>query len=372
MGSDFAINASIYHQNPSGLGVVTREIVKRLVSMADERYLIEVYKPDILDLSSNRAVINTVPKSTSPGKGSSGHAVRYLWENIVLAREMVNKGTGLLYSPVPEGPLWGDFKQVVTVHDLIPMLFPALHPKMKHYFRHYLPRLLKKVDAVICVSSRTRDDLMKHYGLDKTKIHVIPNGYDEKLYRPVNDPALLGRFQLEEYFLFVGDMRPYKNLKLALEAFTLLDRPELKFVLAGRKDPRFLPEIEHLIRALGITEQVLFTGYLKDEEIVALYSHALALVFTSLYEGFGLPALEAMACGCSVLASVGTSLEEVCGQAAIYCDPQDVQSIRDGMADLMESRNRREELRGMGLIRAREFSWSRTAAGVMNVIEGLL
>ena len=105
MGFDIAVNASIYQQNPSGLGVVTREIVKRLVWMADDRYSIEVYKPDLLDIPSGRATINTVPKAVSPSKGSSGHAARYLWENIFLARNMIRKGTGLLCSPVPEGPL---------------------------------------------------------------------------------------------------------------------------------------------------------------------------------------------------------------------------------------------------------------------------
>jgi len=173
------------------------------------------------------------------------------------------------------------------------------------------------------------------------------------------------------YVLYVGDMRPYKNVGAALRAFAAMSRPECRFVIVGNKDTKDSHPLEELVSELGIAGDVEFTGFVSDAQLAELYCGATALVFPSLWEGFGLPPLEAMASGCPVITSNVASLPEVCGEAVEYVDPTSVDSIRRAMERVIREPALRQDLRGRGLERARLFSWDRTAREVWQVLESI-
>ncbi len=180
------------------------------------------------------------------------------------------------------------------------------------------------------------------------------------------------RYGLGNYLLYIGDMRPYKNLERSLEAFARLNLTDLSFVIGGKKDPHFYPGIEKKVDRLLLKDKVIFLGYVPEEDLPHLYSEAAAFVFPSLYEGFGLPPLEAMACGCPVVASNAGSLPEVCGDAVRYVDPYDVESIARGIHEVLTDEVMRQNLRAKGLERAKLFSWERAAKEHLKIFEECL
>ena len=167
-------------------------------------------------------------------------------------------------------------------------------------------------------------------------------------------------------------MRPYKNLERSLEAFALLNLKEYKFVIGGKKDPRFFPRVRKKVDALSLKDRVVFLDYVPEENLPHLYSEAAAFVFPSLYEGFGLPPLEAMACGCPVVVSNTASLPEVCGNAAYYVDPYDVENIAEGIYKVIMNQTLRQNLIKKGLERAKFFSWEKSAEEHLKVFREVL
>jgi glycosyltransferase involved in cell wall biosynthesis len=172
-----------------------------------------------------------------------------------------------------------------------------------------------------------------------------------------------------EYLLSVGETRPYKNIPRLLEAFARLDAPGLDLVLVGRHDPRER-DLRALAERLGVGGRVRFLGFVPDEQLAALYSGAVAFVFPSLYEGFGIPLLEAMACGCPVVTSDLASMPEVCGEAAVYVDPSDADAIAAGMASVVGDREMSAALARRGLERAARFSYRSAAESILEVLRG--
>jgi glycosyltransferase involved in cell wall biosynthesis len=271
---------------------------------------------------------------------------------------------------------------LMTVHDLIRHRdldtpgTPLIHPPNRR------DRLLLGLDyagirratAVIATSESTRRDLVHRLGLPGDRVHTVHLGIDHDLYRPVE------RRRLDEpYVLFVGTEHPRKNLGRVLEAFAALKaggaHPQLKLVKAGgpgKAEWPFRDATERRVRELGLEDDVVFTGRIPDEDIVALYSGAVCLVFPSLYEGFGFPVLEAMACGCPVVTSTASSLPELAGDAALLVDPRDPGAIADAMRLLVEDGGERRRLVARGRRRAARFTWERTARETLAVYERVL
>ncbi len=273
-------------------------------------------------------------------------------------------------------------KAVATVHDLIPLKFPQFTPRawktrFHPVFRRVLDRSVRRADRVITVSRHTRRDLVADLGLRPEKIAVVYNGIDEA-YRPL-DKAVVERTVREKvgssdpYLLYVGRFDPYKNVAGLVRAFAgfirnRTDRPRL--VLAGHPDPRY-PEAAEAVAELNLSSRVDFLDGVGEEELVALYNGARALVLPSLYEGFGLPPLEAMACGTPVIVSDRGSLPEVVGEAGILINPESSNELTAAIGRLWDSEELRREFRGRGLARAGEFSWERTASETLKVYREL-
>jgi glycosyltransferase involved in cell wall biosynthesis len=374
-----AINGTYLQEQGSGLGVVNQNAIAKLMSQDDPAGILrqrhfdfQLYSHADYFKSKYPEQLIPVNPSLSPDRGLSGHIKRILWYQTALNQQLKRQQADLFFSPVHEGIFFPPVPQIVTVHDLIPLKFPKLSPKWKYYYLYALPFLLKQSQGIICVSEYTKQDIIANYQLDPDSIHVVYNGYDRDLFYPQLDSAILQQYGLDKYLLYVGDMRFYKNLRRCLEAFDSLPLKDYQFVITGKKDSFFYPEIERQTAKLAAKDRIIFLDYVPSADLPHLYSMAQALVFASLYEGFGLPVLEAMACGCPVITSKVTSIPEVGGDSVLYVDPYSVDSIAQGMYQILTNPKLSNNLRHQGLARAKLFSWEQTADGVCQVFENCL
>ncbi|MCS7261173.1 MAG: glycosyltransferase family 4 protein [Anaerolineae bacterium] len=256
---------------------------------------------------------------------------------------------------------------VLTCHDIIPLLFPDYFTAWQRLAFHLSHQLaLHVAEVILVVSQTTRDDLMRHLHVAAHKITVIPEGVDEH-FRP-QTPEEIERvrhiYRLPTYYvLYVGSNKPHKNLVRLVQAWAVVapHHRDVFLVIAGPWDARY-PQARRAVEELGIQEHVLFLGAVADEHLPGLYSGALCFVSPSLYEGFGLPVLEAMACGTPVACSDVASLPEVAGDAALFFDPHKVECIQDALMRLLSDADLRDDLAMRGRERAITFSWKRTAA----------
>jgi glycosyltransferase involved in cell wall biosynthesis len=326
-----------------------------------------------------------------------------LWTHARLSAEVVARPPDLLFIPahvVPLGvPLRG-LCTVVTVHDLGYLHVPDAHTRAQRlYLRLSTAWSARVAWRVIAISAATRDDLARFAGVPIEKVAVVHHGVAPR-FRPVERPetvaAVLRRYGvvadlqnrrtaeppnrgagmegIPPYFLYVGTVQPRKNLVRLIEAYASLvhlqrPSPIPQLAIAGKRG--WLTEaIERRTSELGVADQVRFTGYVADDDLPALLSGALAFVFPSLYEGFGMPVLEAMACGTPVLTSTTSALPEVAGDAALLVDPDSTAAIAAGLAQLTGDPALRDDLSARGRARAATFTWDSCADRTLAVLHG--
>ena len=271
---------------------------------------------------------------------------------------------------------------VVTVHDIVPFL--VRRDKDQSVFRHPLELIfdrmavlaLKWAEALISDSQFTKNTIVEALGYSTEKIFVVPLGVDHEIFRPLSVPEeFRNRYQLDSrlhYILYIGSENPRKNLPRLISAFAKIKAalPEVRLIKIG--SPEHLAQAEQLrlqIEQMGLTDAVLFYEHVSDQDLAIFYNLAELFVFPSLYEGFGLPPLEAMACGTPVVCSNAASLPEVVGDAAIMVDPYDVEGLAEAMRQVLMDAELREELRRRGLKQARQFTWERTARETLAVYQ---
>lgn len=358
----------------SGVGRVTEKLIRHLGEIDRENlYLLFFTDPDLLNQYASRwsQYSNLKPVLVPWGIFSPGNQ---LGMPAFIRRE----GIDLFHSTNYMLPLLLRKTAVVsTIHDLIPIKFPHFTPRAKktrfnRLFRRLLIQCARRSDRVITVSHHTRDDLMKDLGLPREKITVVYNGIDTVGVRPAVSQR--ARRFTDPFLLYVGRFDPYKNVVGLIRAFNRFcrgrdDNPRL--ILAGHLDPRY-PEAIEAVKELGLESRITFLNGTGEDELIQLYSDARILILPSLYEGFGLPPLEAMACGTPVIVSDRGSLPEVVGDAGLIIDPDREDSIAGAIERLWDSETLRLELREKGLRRAKEFSWEETARGTLKVYETLM
>jgi glycosyltransferase involved in cell wall biosynthesis len=290
---------------------------------------------------------------------------RLAWTQYALPRLARRHKASLIFTPAPEGYLGPQsIPQVVMVHDLRPISHPE-RSLQSVYFRRWVPPLLRSCRHVITNSQFTAREIQRCTGLPDSRITVTPLGYDDQVFKPASLPP---GPQERPYLLHVGQAYPHKNLRRLIEAFAQLiaSYPELRLVLAGKSHPKESPRLYSLVTELGLQHHVEFRSYVPYAELPDLYRGALGLVYPSLWEGFGLPVLEAMACGTPVITSFGSGTEEVAGDAALLVDPASVASIADGLLRLMQAPL--ESLRAQGLARASAFSWTQVRSATASIV----
>lgn len=302
-----------------------------------------------------------------------------LWTHVALSREMLTSPPDLLFVPSHVLPLIHPRCSVATVHDLGFHYYPEAHTLFQNVYLRWSTRHNARASTLVLADSlATRRDLNHYYGLPADKVLVVYPGRDETL-APVTDPTTLAavrvRYNLQQpYLLYVGTLHPRKNLVRLVQAFAqLLGQPaagsaDPVLVLAGQRGWLYR-EISDEVRRLGLQGRVRLTGYVPDEDLPALLSGALAFAFPSLYEGFGLPVVEAMACGTPVVCSQSSSLPEAAGDAALLVDPLDPEAISAALARIVGDEGLRRELVRRGFEQARQFSWRRCAREARAALE---
>ena len=346
---------------PTGTEVYSRRLVQAMLALdSPHRFRLYFRSPP--------------PAGVFPGAELRVMPFPRLWTHARLSWEMVRRPPDVLFVPAHVLPLVHPRASLVTVHDLGYLHFPEAHPWRQRLYLDLSTRWSARAAAhLLADSEATKADLVARYGTPAGKISVAYPGRDPGL-APVRDPGLVeaakARYGIAgEYFLYLGTLQPRKNLARVIDAFAQM-KAGTTLVLAGKRGWLY-DDLFAQVRRLGLEGRVVFPGYVRDEDKAALLSGALAFVFPSLYEGFGLPVLEAQACGCPVIASTTSSLPEVAGDAALLVDPGDAGAIGGAMERVAKDRGLRGRLIERGLANARRpsFSWNACARTVMDAIE---
>lgn len=294
-------------------------------------------------------------------------------EHLLLPFEVRRTRPDVVHYPSFNAPVTGFRPFVATIHDLIYYLNPAACPNMAAYLyaRFVISSTVRRANKVITVSDFTKTELIAHLGVKPDKIRVIHNGV-APIYAPVTDELERSRVRRKygvdgPYILYVGNHQERKNLVRLVKAYSALkNRKDVFLVLTGRPDPK-REALYRTVRDLGLENSVRFIGDVAEDDLPALYSSAALFAFPSLMEGFGLPPLEAMACGTPVVTSDRTSLPEVVADAALVVNPQDTGAISDAMDSLLTDSALRQRLREKGMKRAAEFSWDSAVEATLDV-----
>jgi glycosyltransferase involved in cell wall biosynthesis len=295
-----------------------------------------------------------------------------LWTHLRLSWEMARRPPDVLFVPAHVLPPVHPRASLVTVHDLGYLHFPASHPRLQRLYLDLSTRWNARTAAhLLADSEATKADLIAHYAASPDKITVAYPGYDQTL-APVRDPARIETVKARcgiasDYFLYLGTLQPRKNLARVIDAFAAA-KTGAGLVLAGKRGWLY-DDLFAQVHRLGLEGRVLFPGYVAEEDKAALLGGALAFAFPSLYEGFGLPVLEAQACGCPVITSATSSLPEVAGDAALLVNPQDTSAIATAMQRIAAEPTLRETLIERGFANVRRFSWAACAQTVLIAIE---
>ncbi len=295
----------------------------------------------------------------------------YLWRERVVPSLLTRERIDVFHSPVSATPVLGKARKIATVHELPWVERDAQVPHgevVRRGHRVWLFLNVRYASRIVAVSNRTRDNILSLYPDAGEKIEVIHHGVDPR-FRRLDDPPARGEFLARlgvpdrPFVLFVGTLRRKKNLRALVEVFSELPeamRETHALVLAGVRTPAW-PELEERIEAHGLAGRVFLPGYVSDDDLVTLYNLADALVYPSLFEGFGLPPLEAMACGTPVVASSGGAIPEVVGRAALTFPPGDRGALRGALERVLGEPDVAADLARKGRRHARRFTWEKTA-----------
>jgi glycosyltransferase involved in cell wall biosynthesis len=342
----------------SGIGVYIRNVLPRLIASRPADRFVVIGGPDVAELT---------PESARVELRHSGAPIYSIREQLQLP--LLTPGdTDLFWAPHYNFPLALRKRAVVTVHDLAHLALPGLvHGRHRLAYARLMIRAAGASAATIFVSQFTADEFQRILGRIPRNPVVIHQGVDASWFDVT--PHTVSPHP-RPYLLFVGNVKPHKNLQGLLHAFRLLkDEIPHDLLIVGQREG-FIhgsPEVER--DAARLEGRVRFTGWVEDAEVKQLFAHAAALVFPSLYEGFGLPPLEAMACGCPVVASRSAAIPEVCGDAVLYCEADRPDSIAERVRHLLSDPVLTDEMRSRGRERARRFSWDRCAGETAQVIE---
>ncbi len=336
---------------------------------------------DAIDLTLfyNRHSGHRPPDSLAPIPARALPLAQYPWRLGVLACQLLRTplvdrklGSDGIYHATEHLLPWTARPSVMTVHDLIFERYPEHHTLANRTFlRVAMPLFVRRADAIIAVSGHTKRDLLELYSTSPQKIHVVEEGIEER-FRPVAEEEVrrtMERHSIRRpYLLMVGTLEPRKNHALAFEALARLKAAggRHSLVVVGRRGWLF-DRVQSNVERLQLSDDVIFTGHVPDADLPALYSGADCLLMPSLYEGFGIPVLEAMACGTPVVCSSASSLPEVAGPAARYIDQMTGEGLAVALRSVLSNPQTAEQMRAEGLRRAARFRWREAARLTVDV-----
>lgn len=375
-------NATLLGENPAGVGNYIERVMEELGKLSKEESF------DLVPFGTGKYDFSRIGLRENarlfPEFLLKNKFIRILWEHTLLPSKILRADLDIFHSPAHVIPFFNGIsgtKQVVTFHDLVFKTYPDSFKNSKGiYLNTVVPRTLSVADKIIAVSRSTKNDLIEEYGVEEERIAVIYNGVDDN-YCVLDEAEDLEETKAEyelpdRFILYLGTLEPRKNLKRLIKAYSIIrDKAsipdEVKLVLAGGKGWLY-DDIFELVEKKGLEDQVIFPGYIAGEHLVELYNLAELFAYPSLYEGFGLPSLEAMACGTPVVTSNVSSLPEVVGDAAITIDPYDVDELAEQMANVVTSRDLSQNLIEKGKERVDKFSWRKTAEETLKVYKSMV
>jgi glycosyltransferase involved in cell wall biosynthesis len=299
-----------------------------------------------------------------------------IWLNLVLPAQAKRKGVDMLHMPAFCAPIFKPSPTVVTIHDMVWFDHPEYFPVwQRSYMRFFVPQAAHNADAVIADSECTRQDIISKLRIPSHKVHVTHLGVSKSfsILPTIDIQRIKQKYEVEKYIFVVGSVEPRKNLERLLTAFAELrgKYPDIILIHAGTSKWKS-SDVFSIVVNKGLTGSVRFLWNLPQEDLIALYNGALFFIFPSLYEGFGLPIVEAMACGCPVITSNISSLPEVAGKAALMINPYDIGQIKQAMETLYQDDKKRHDLSQKGLEHASFFSWEKCARETIAVYREIL
>ncbi len=350
MGS-IVFNGSYITKKNTGIGVVSRDLLDSLPA----HKIISLIPKDI----GIRGDIY-IPNNLSPCGSWKSHWRRLFWLQKVVPKLMNNVNAEYFLSPLLEAPLFTNIKSIVLAHDLIPIRYPTIS-FLTLYHLIYIPLVLKQSKLILCNSISTANDLKKFYQVPSDKLFPIKLGFNNKKYYPIKKVR-------KRFFLIIGRHNPHKNLERVIKAFAYAKLNNYKLVFVGSFDKRHTPRLMKLIDELNLRHLCVWKGWIDDHEKLLLLNECRALIIASLWEGFGLPALEAMACGTPVIASDRGALPEVMGDYGYLINPFNIQSIAFAMKSIINDTKCFEKALQEGPSRAGSFNWFDTARTIEKII----
>ena len=357
--SGLLINLAMLMKRPTGISNYALNVVPHLAALA----------PTLLTAQPKHFPnfrIQEIPANLTPEQGSRGHARRLWWNQTELPRHYKTHQSSLIFSPVPELPLWRGCRTVVMVHDFIPLRFPKWRSPLTNYFRFVVPQVLSQAVHIICNSQSTANDVMRFGNVPASKITPIPLAYDAEHFKPLGLPR-------KNYFLYIGRHDPYKGIDKAIVAFAQLPKSaDCELWIAGAADPRFTPKLRAQTEELQISQKVKFLGYVPYSDLPGLINQAIAFVFPSAWEGFGLPVLEALACGTPVITSKTGALQEVTADTALTVNLTEETSLAGAMNSLLTDGALCRQLVTRGIAQAKTFSWRHTGEATLSILSNTL
>ncbi|MCS6991740.1 MAG: glycosyltransferase family 4 protein [Chitinophagales bacterium] len=356
-----------------GIGVFTAETLRLITQQHPEHEFIFLFDRPY----SNQFVFNTNVRPVVIGPPARHPVLWYGWFEWSVPYILRKSGADLFLSPDGYGSLRAPCPQVITIHDLAFEHFDdQVDALTRRYYRFFTPRYARKAARIIAVSEYTKNDLIKHYSIDPEKIVVACNGVD-RYFRPLTESECQRvRERIsggKAYFLYAGAIQPRKNIVRLLQAYDLYRRQHphgLKLVLAGRR--WHYPEAQQAFRSMVYRNEVIWLGHLSRAELAELMGAATALVYVSLFEGFGIPLIEAMYSDVPIITSNTSSMPEVAGQAALLVDPTDTLAIAAAMSRIATEADLRAQLIEKGRQQRQRFSWQRAADRVWQAIQQVL
>jgi len=362
-----AIDARKLHD--FGIGTYVRNLLRHLARQDRETEYLVLCRP-----ADGAFVTELGPNFRPLPETAPAYSFREQWRVPLRLR---GERPDLFHAPHYVLPPLTPCRAVVTIHDCIHLRFPQYLPNRLAYWyaRAMLRAAVRRADRVLTVSDASKRDILGFVSVPADKIEVIPNGIDERFAiepSPEEVARVRERYLLHEPFLlYAGNIKPHKNLERLIGAFSLLRRrgfDTLRLLIIGNEVSRY-PSLRHTVHRYKLHTYVRFLGFVPDQMLAILYRLASVFVFPSLYEGFGLPPLEAMACGTPVVTSNVSSLPEVVGDAALLVDPYDTEALADAVARVLTDPALAADLVARGRARARQFSWARSVDRVRAVYE---
>ena len=344
-------NGSYISQKNTGIGEVSERLLESFTS--DKILLLDPF-------DSDKKNTYKIPSNLSPGSSKFAHIRRLFWIQKNIPSLMKKYKAQYFISPLPEAPLFSNISTIVLIPDLIPLRYPKLS-FIYFYYLFYVPLVLYQSKLVLCISKATATEVNKKYKIPFTKLKILKLGFNKKEIYPQN-------LKREKFFLVIGRHNKYKNLKRLLIAFKSFNHNDYQLIFVGPCDKRYTPGLKELSKELNIEKQCIWKNWVSDDEKLNLLNSCKALYLISLWEGFGLPALEALACGTPVVASNTGAVKEILEGNGILVNPKNVEEIKDSMNKVINEKDMMAKFSKLGPNISSKYDWKESAKTIEKII----